>query len=596
MFLKSFSFKKAGAVIRRLRGALANQPLKRKVQLLIGSVAVSLVLCFSFGMFLISRAANRSLQQSAAASLSSAGKQVANQLDALVDDTFLILADSTVQSSLAMARTRDENYIQYRRSFEAMHNIVQYYQTRFDGSHLNFIGIINDYYASFSTSPYVSSLPQDVTDALSAAASSGSGAPVFVTDYMDTYGLFLVREILEIDDLSLRSLGFMVLCIDFPSLVRDATVYGGRYSQPDYSIFDGERLLYTTVDGGAPSAHDFKNEDHLIDRNGGAASFVVGHTIALTGWQSELSVPYSEISRSVYFSCVSAVLVLAAVLSAVLLTAGRLLDAITARAEQLVEKMQRFGSNYHDLPQSSPDGQYSRDELSRLDYQFGEMARQLCTLIDKNFISELLRKDAELDALEKQINPHFLYNTLESVNWRAKAIGETQISAMTEALGRLLRITLNKSTDNHILKTELALVQDFMTIQNIRFENQLEYEQEVSAGAELALIPKLTVQPLVENAVHYGMESGEGVCRVRLRVTLEGKTLRIEVKNTGSQFPEDFYSKLEQKQYTSQGHGIGLLNIDQRLRINFGDEYKMLFYNQDDWAAVELRLPYFPLK
>lgn len=591
-----FLFKKTGRISRHLHDVLADQPLKRKVQFLIGSVAVSLVLCFAFGIFLISRAANHSLQQSAAASLSSAGKQVANQLDMLVDDTFLILADSTVQNSLAMAQTRDENYIQYRRSFEAMHNIVQYYQTRFDGSHLDFIGIINSYYSSFSTSPYVSSLPQNVTDTLSAAASAGNGAPVFVTDYMDTYGLFLVREILEIDDLSLRSLGFMVLCIDFPSLVRDATVWSSRYSQPDYSIFDGERLLYTTVDDDTPDPHDFNGENYLIDRNRNAASFIVGQTIALTGWQCELSIPYSEISRSVYLSCLSAMLVLAAVLSIVLLLTNYLLDAITVRAERLVEKMQRFGSNYHDLPQNSPDAQYSKDELRRLDYQFGEMAHQLCTLIDKNYISELLRKDAELDALEKQINPHFLYNTLESVNWRAKAIGETQISAMTEALGRLLRITLNKSTDNHTLKTELELVHDFMTIQNIRFENQLEYEQEISPGAELALIPKLTVQPLVENAVHYGMESGESVCRVRLRVTLENKTLRIEVKNTGSQFPEDFQSKLQEKQYQSQGHGIGLLNIDQRLRINFGDEYKMLFYNQDDWATVELRLPYFPLK
>ena len=205
------------------------------------------------------------------------------------------------------------------------------------------------------------------------------------------------------------------------------------------------------------------------------------------------------------------------------------------------------------------------------------MAHQICDLIDKNYVSELLRKDAELETLEKQINPHFLYNTLESVNWRAKAIGETQISAMTEALGHLLHITLSKSTDIHTMKTELELVRYFMTIQN-------------------ALIPKLTIQPLIENAVHYGMESGDDVCHIRLAVTLQDKELCIRVSNTGSQFPDNFFEALQKKQYTARGFGIGLLNIDQRLRINFGQPYRIRFYNEDDWAIVEMHIPYLPFK
>ena len=120
--------------------------------------------------------------------------------------------------------------------------------------------------------------------------------------------------------------------------------------------------------------------------------------------------------------------------------------------------------------------------------------------------------------------------------------------------------------------------------------------QTVDAKSENALIPKLTIQPLIENAVHYGMESGDDVCHIRLAVTLQDKELCIRVSNTGSQFPDNFFEALQKKQYTARGFGIGLLNIDQRLRINFGQPYRIRFYNEDDWAIVEMHIPYLPFK
>ena len=140
---------------------------------------------------------------------------------------------------------------------------------------------------------------------------------------------------------------------------------------------------------------------------------------------------------------------MALVLSCMVLLTNSLLDTITVRVSSINNKMRRFGADHHDLSAPPEAGEYGKDEIGCLDEQFDHMAHQICELIDKNYVNELLRKDAELEALEKQINPHFLYNTLESVNWRAKAIGETQISAMTEALGQLLRINLIKSTDIH---------------------------------------------------------------------------------------------------------------------------------------------------
>ena len=330
--------------------------------------------------------------------------------------------------------------------------------------------------------------------------------------------------------------------------------------------------------------------------SGESPNFVVKWDLELTGWKCEICIPYGSITHSIKMAATFSFIVLVVGLTLVVLLSNRILDAIGERMYRVKEKMRMFGEDHHNLPDPPADYYYGKDEIGCLDRQFDRMAHQICDLIDKNYVSELLRKDAELETLEKQINPHFLYNTLESVNWRAKAIGETQISAMTEALGHLLHITLSKSTDIHTMKTELELVRYFMTIQNIRFEGQLDYAQTVDAKSENALIPKLTIQPLIENAVHYGMESGDDVCHIRLAVTLQDKELCIRVSNTGSQFPDNFFEALQKKQYTARGFGIGLLNIDQRLRINFGQPYRIRFYNEDDWAIVEMHIPYLPFK
>ena len=582
---------------KELRKILTDIPLKKKVQIVVSFLTLAFVCCFCFGILLVSRAANDNLLSAATASLSGAGSQISYKLETLTDISYMILADNTVQDSLIKAKLRDQDYIKYRRGFEAMHNIVQYYQNQFASDYIDFIGIINDYYSSYSASPYVYELPDEVVDHLRGYALEASGGAAFVTDYIGTYGLFLVREIREIDDLSLQSLGFMILCIDLDELVHDTAAWTNQYSQPSYYIFDGDRLIYSsTEETETVVPHDFGKAEYLIDMSNGASNFVVKWDLALTGWKCEIVIPYGSITHSIKMAAAISFAVLVVGLALVMLLSNRILDAITVRVSWINDKMRMFGKDHHNLPEVPENHYYGQDEIGCLDRQFDCMAHQICELIDKNYVSELLRKDAELEALEKQINPHFLYNTLESVNWRAKAIGETQISEMTEALGHLLHITLSKSTDIHTMKTELELVRYFMTIQNIRFEGQLDYVQQVDPRAENALIPKMTIQPVVENAVHYGMESGDDVCHIRLSVELQERELCIKVSNTGSQFPDNFFEALKKKQYTVRGFGIGLLNIDQRLRINFGKPYQIRIYNQDDWAIVEMHVPYLPLK
>ena len=188
--------------------------------------------------------------------------------------------------------------------------------------------------------------------------------------------------------------------------------------------------------------------------------------------------------------------------------------------------------------------------------------------------------------LQAQINPHFLYNTLESINWRAKAVNNREISLMTESLGSLLRATLSNKKSLVTLSYELNLILSYITIQQIRFEERLDYREQVPDGLKNALIPPLTLQPLVENAIHYALEEMTETCYITILAAETDKTgkngercIRISVTNSGSSFDEDLLELLKQHKKQPSRSGIGLLNIDKRIKLLFGEDYGLSLFN-----------------
>lgn len=158
------------------------------------------------------------------------------------------------------------------------------------------------------------------------------------------------------------------------------------------------------------------------------------------------------------------------------------------------------------------------DELGLIHRHFDHMVAEIKILINENYLKQLHVKEAQIKALETQINPHFLYNTLNTINWRAKLIGEQQISEITEALSNLLRTALKEDSGIHTIEKELALVQSYIVIQQSRFGARLHFHQQVDTQLVNVPIPKMTSQPLVENAIKYSVEvnmdeSNFGTCQ-----------------------------------------------------------------------------------
>ena len=187
---------------------------------------------------------------------------------------------------------------------------------------------------------------------------------------------------------------------------------------------------------------------------------------------------------------------------------------VSSRIERLTHFMQEVQEGSMDMQMESDD----RDEIGMLYRGFGSMMKRIRTLINEVYLSKITQKEAELKALQAQINPHFLYNTLSLINWKALAAGEEDISRMTLALSTFYRTALNRGRNVLQVETELSNTRAYLEIQSMLHDGDFDYEIEAQTEILQCESLNLILQPLVENAIHHGIEEktdGRGKITVR---------------------------------------------------------------------------------
>ena len=219
--------------------------------------------------------------------------------------------------------------------------------------------------------------------------------------------------------------------------------------------------------------------------------------------------------------------------------------------------------------------------------------------------AEVFDKQAELTALQSQINPHFLYNTLESVRGQALIDGNTEIAKMMEALSAFFRYSISRKGSLVTLRDELNNIQNYMMIQRYRFNNRFSLEIFIDEEDEEAYdykIPKLIIQPVVENAIFHGLEERLEGGKVTIEVIVTEKNLIITVSDNGKGVDGRTLAELNERihsGYTEQKNGrqltntgIGLPNIHKRIQLLFGEEYGLSIYSTlNQGADVEITIP-----
>ena len=232
------------------------------------------------------------------------------------------------------------------------------------------------------------------------------------------------------------------------------------------------------------------------------------------------------------------------------------------------------------------------DEIGQLIHSYNYMVQQQKMLMEEKYRLGESAKMAELRALQSQINPHFLYNTLNAINWEAEALNAPTIPAIVESLSALLRSTLSEKSETLPLQNELELLHHYLRIQQIRYGDRLVYHTDIMPSLLPVPVPKMILQPLVENAIRYSLEPYADTCTILVSAQQKNETCAvISVSNTGSEIDPDILKKLESGEITPNGFGIGLLNIHSRIQLLFGDAYGLSFSNSDNIATVEILVP-----
>jgi two-component system sensor histidine kinase YesM len=232
----------------------------------------------------------------------------------------------------------------------------------------------------------------------------------------------------------------------------------------------------------------------------------------------------------------------------------------------------------HDLESLVMDD--NADEITALDLSFNLMVGKIKELLDAKIEEHANLKKAEFRALQAQINPHFLYNTLDTIIWMAEARRIDQVVELVRVLTRFFRITLSKGQDWITVCEEIEHVESYLAIQKVRYRDILDYQIDVPDTVRDAVIIKLTLQPLVENALYHGIKNkrsgGEIVVRGR---QLDGGLLQIQVEDNGIGMTRERLAEIRALLVPETGDavvpesGYGINNVNQRIKLYYGAEY-----------------------
>lgn len=231
-----------------------------------------------------------------------------------------------------------------------------------------------------------------------------------------------------------------------------------------------------------------------------------------------------------------------------------------------------------------------------------QLSESLNTMIDKiNELLEQVKKEqirirkAEFELLQAQINPHFLYNTLDTIIWLAESDEQKQVVHMVESLSDFFRTSLNQGKDIISIKEEIQHVRSYLEIQQMRYQDILEYEINVPEEFHQNTIPKITVQPLVENALYHGIKNKRGKGKITVRGYREGSFFILEVQDNGIGMQperlEQVRNALVHKQFV-ESKVYGLYNVNERIRLNCGEEYGLrISSTYQEGTTVKILLP-----
>ena len=421
------------------------------------------------------------------------------------------------------------------------------------------------------------------------------GFALVESDSADYPYILCGRRILRSQDMSLKKLGTIVVALDVGKLL-DNEIHSLSSKPSELYLYNGSRLVYHS--GGEMAALPVitSMQGYQIATLNGKKSFVCWQTSSLTGLRLCSVFDYHEIygqintARNALIFGECAILVLFAW---VLLHMARLVTRPIHTLSEAVQTVDQQEGNFAAARAMLP-ADPAADEIGTLTREFDSMLGKIDTLIHENYEKQILLQETRYKMLQAQINPHFLYNTLGTLNWLVKAGNREDACKMIVSLGDILRAALSPR-QNSTAAADVQLANSYIAIQQLRYKSRAHFTLAASGELEQWYLPHFTLQPLVENAIHYGVEDSDEVCEIHVIAQADSDTLTLIVHNTGAPIAPERLAEIRTFTVKPQGHGIGLKNIYERLSMLY-ENFVFDFDSDETGTTVKIVLRQSELK
>ncbi|MFQ9043843.1 MAG: sensor histidine kinase [Roseburia faecis] len=308
----------------------------------------------------------------------------------------------------------------------------------------------------------------------------------------------------------------------------------------------------------------------------------------IDGWTLAIETPMSSFSNSIsYFDT----LIVLIVNIGMLILCWLFISHTVSRPIQKMEEQMMYSKS---IPENLEVDEECEDEITNLKRTYNNLLNSIRKLLERTKEEEKIIRKNELDLILEQINPHFLYNTLDVISGLTLIGDQDKSFQMTQALGRFYRNSLNSGCQVITVREELDIIKSYMTIINIRYNNEISIEYKVDENLLDILMLKLILQPLVENAVHHGMCQKEGKGKLCISVqALDDKLMEVSVRDNGVGIPEDKIRLILEGGYKTSKSGFGLHSVKQRVELFYGIEDAVSISSQPGcWTEVRVRFSY----
>ena len=536
---------------------------------------------------------DRHLYEKSQAELDFFAQQVNANLAQIEALTVSIATGSEVQNKLSQMQDMDYLSREYGYAKQQLMTILQ--NQIFSQDIIRNVVYTDQKQVTFTAGAYTGQIEPQVMEMLLQQYHEKRGGYVSFSPTENYPYLISGRDILEVKNATLDYMGSLIFTSDIAKLIeRQAKVLEAEHAT--LLVYSDQGMIYQETDIHGIELPDMDEEKGWKIMNvQGERTFLCYEKSRETGWMYVNFFPYSEIYGQVLRLRYFVSLTIAIVFAGAVLVLHSLSAAITRPLEQLSESMKVVEQGDFKGAKGLLPSNPSRDETGRLTREFDTMLTQIDYLIHENYEKQILIKDTKYKMLQSQINPHFLYNTLNSLNWMIKAGSSADASRMVMELGSLLRGVLSKKA-YVTAKEELDMLENYIAVQQYRYKNRARFVVEKEGNLEAYFVPKMILQPLVENAISYGVDCSLDVCEVLVRVEEKEEILCFTVSDQGSGIPPGELESVRNGTCTPKGHGIGLQNIRERLALISDQSVLTVDSIWGEGTTITIRIPRLPAK